>query len=62
MMFTRNLIDLWDPELKLRNGDKRITCVQITTIPFLCIGIILTFTLDIITLPYQMRIIYNNDD
>lgn len=62
MVFTRNLLDLWDPELKWRNGDKRITFIQIITIPFLCIGMIFTFTLDILTLPYQIRMIYNNDD
>jgi hypothetical protein len=62
MLFTRNLIDLWDPGLLLRNGDKRISFLQVITIPFLATGMIITFIADLITLPYQLKHIYRDDD
>lgn len=62
MMLTRNLIDLWDPDMKLRNRDKKISFLQIISFPLLITGMILTFTIDIITLPCQLRIIINGDD
>ena len=61
MLFTRGLIDLWDPELKLRNGEKKITILQVVTLPLVIVGIFFTFSLDIITLPWQLRAIYRDE-
>jgi len=61
-MFTRALIDVWDPELKLRDGDERISVLQVITILFDILVGIITFMLDIITLPWQIRHIYRDDD
>jgi len=61
MLFTRALIDKWDPELKLRNGEQRISILQVVTVPFLIIGVFFTFTIDIITLPWQIRHIYRDE-
>lgn len=61
MMLTRNLIDLWDPELKLRNREKRISIKQIIFLPSLFIGILIVFPIDILTLPYQLKHIYRDD-
>ena len=60
MIFTRNLIDLWDPEMKYRDGDQPLSIFQIITIPLLIVGTTITFVLDVITLPYQLRQIYRD--
>ena len=62
MLFSRALIDLWDPDLKLRNNNKRITILQIVTIPLLISGLVFSFTADIISLPWQLKHIYRDDD
>lgn len=61
MIFTRALIDKWDPELKLRNGEQLISILQLISVPLLIIGICFTFTLDIITLPWQIKHIYRDE-
>ena len=60
MIFSRNLIDKWDPDFKFRN-DTKLTCVQIITFPFLCIGLLFTLTVDLISLPVQMKMFYSGD-
>lgn len=62
MILTRNLIDLWDPDLKVRNRNKRISFLQIISVPLLVCGFLITLPFDIITLPYQIRIITNGSD
>lgn len=61
MILSRFLIDLWDPELRARNRERCINVLQIITLPFLFVGLILSFTIDVITLPWQLRMIYNNE-
>jgi hypothetical protein len=49
------LLDLWDRENNVREGDRRPNLIQTITIPFLIIGLTITFIIDLIRLPCQLR-------
>jgi hypothetical protein len=61
MFLTRKLLDKWDPEQNLRNGEQPITILQIITLPLVIIGFFLTIPIDIVTFPWQLRNIYNSE-
>jgi hypothetical protein len=61
MILTRALIDLWDPEFNIRHRS-HITIIQILQIPIVVIGCIFTLPFDLLTLPWQIRIIHNGSD
>lgn len=61
MLFSRALIDMWDPSMEFRNGDRRMSCIQIVTIPVLSLGLFFSFWIDVATLPWQLRMIYRDE-
>jgi len=61
MILTRYILDLWDPSYDVRNGDRRISICQTISLPFLIVGILITYPIDIITFPLQRRYIYRDD-
>jgi hypothetical protein len=54
MFFTINLLNLWDPEMLFREDRIKLSFLQILTIPFLIVGLAITFPIDILTLPIQL--------
>ena len=62
MILTRSLVDAWDPQWNFRNH-RRLTVLQCISIPLVVpIAILFTLPIDILTLPYQIRLMNNNSD
>ncbi len=55
LVFCRRILDAWDPEARVREGEARIKVAQIVAVPLVMIGLIIAFPLDIISLPCQVQ-------
>ena len=55
LVFCRRILDAWDPEARVREGEARIKVAQVVAIPLVMIGLIIAFPLDIISLPCQVQ-------
>jgi hypothetical protein len=55
MILSTALLNTWDPQARYRDGDERITCLQIITLPLVCISLLFTFPIDLIIVPFQLR-------
>jgi len=54
MRLTLNVLNLWDPEALVREDRVTPSALQIITLPLLIVVLCVTFTIDVITLPFQL--------
>jgi len=54
LFLTHYLLNLWDPYENFRNNETSITLNQIISFPIIIILIPITFTVDLILLPFRL--------